>query len=134
MPQEPEGTRPKLFLSYGRLDAADLADRLCVDLAAYGYEVWRDTRQIRMQAWQDSEDQYQAGLTRLLDALEAARRGEVRYRSWEHDLRPWDFAPFLHEKRRRFCGREWLFDEIDAWRVSSREPALLYTLTLEGNP
>jgi hypothetical protein len=37
----------RLFLSYGRRDAKELADRLCADLAAEGYEVWRDTREIR---------------------------------------------------------------------------------------
>ena len=54
-------------------------------------------------------------------------RGEVRFRKWEHRLRPWDFAAFLHEKRRDFCGRQWLFDEIDAWRASSPERVLLIT-------
>ncbi|NQT14821.1 MAG: toll/interleukin-1 receptor domain-containing protein, partial [Planctomycetes bacterium] len=203
-----EGTqqpKAKLFLSYGRWDAKDLADRLCVDLAAHGYEVWRDTGKIRagekweqrivdglrsaqivvallsphavrvsrdpnnptdsdsvcldeisfarfarprklivpvmakpceppfcifrldyvdMQAWSDSKERYQAGLARLLEAVE---RGEVAYRSWDQQLKPWDFAAFLHEKRRDFCGRRWLFDEIDAWRVAHDERALLIT-------
>jgi hypothetical protein len=200
--------KANVFLSYGRRDASALADRLCIDLAAHGYKVWRDTREIPagswweqeivdglrsaqiviallsphavrtardplnptgvesvcldeisfarfatpakpiipvmakqcapplcifrldyvdMQAWQESDEQYQAGLGRLLTGLETALRGEVKYRSWEDDLRPWDFAAYLNDKRRDFCGREWLFDEIDAWRVGCREPALLLT-------
>ena len=35
------------FLTYGRRDAAELADRLDQDLSLFGYEVWRDTRKIR---------------------------------------------------------------------------------------
>ena len=42
-------------------------------------------------------------------------------------LLPWDFAPFLEEKCRDFTGRQWLFDEIDAWRSCQQEPALLIT-------
>jgi hypothetical protein len=45
---------------------------------------------------------------------------------WHHCLPVLDFAPQLHEKRQDFVGRQWLFDEIDAWRAgSSRERALL---------
>jgi hypothetical protein len=197
--EAPESKR-NLFLSYGRRDARELADRLCVDLAAEGYEVWRDTGEIDpgtswqheiadglrsaqlvvavmtphsvrttgsadnpdnvdsvclgeiayalfhppprpvvpvmartcepplaifhldyvdMRAWTDSPEQYQAGLRRLLAGIEAALRGERRYRSWYHQLNPFDFAAFLHPKRQDFCGREWLFDRIDAWRIAS---------------
>ena len=38
-------TRPGLFLSRDR-DGKALADRLCVDLAAHGFDVWRDAREI----------------------------------------------------------------------------------------
>jgi len=82
---------------------------------------------VDMKAWQESEDQYLAGLTRLLQGIAEAIQGRVRYRSWEGQLRPWDFAAFLDEKRRGFCGRQWLFDEIDAWRAASQERALLIT-------
>ena len=37
----------RLFLSYGRRDAAELANRLRADLEKLGYEVWQDTREIR---------------------------------------------------------------------------------------
>lgn len=200
----------RLFLSYGRRDAKELADRLCGDLTARGYEVWQDTREIAsgtswqhqiadglrsaqvvvammsphsvrtacdpnspdnvdsvclgeiayalynppprrvvpvmaqtceppvtifhldyvdLRAWSDSPDQYQAGFKRLVDAIQAALRNEKpRYRSWHHQLDPFDFASFLHAKRRDFIGRQWLFDRIDAWRVAQRrERALLIT-------
>ena len=46
--------RVKLFLSYGRGDAAELADRLEQDLSLFGYEVWRDRRKIRSgKAWEE---------------------------------------------------------------------------------
>ena len=206
-PADPGGDqKTRLFLSYGRRDAKELADRLMTDLEKHGYEVWQDTHRIRagkeweleiqdglrstqlllallsphavrlardphnpdhldsvcldeisfarftgkpivpamaakceppfcifrldyvdLCAWRDSQAQYQAGLTRLLEGLAAALRGEVRYRAWQHQLQPWDFAAFLYAKRKDFCGREWLLDALDAWRAAHREPALLIT-------
>ncbi|MBV8860927.1 MAG: toll/interleukin-1 receptor domain-containing protein [Mycobacterium sp.] len=82
---------------------------------------------VDMCAWQDSEDRYHAGLQRLLAGVKEALGGKVTYRTEVNDLQPWDFAAFLFEKRRDFCGREWLFDEIDLWLKTSREPALLIT-------
>lgn len=205
--QPNESKKARLFLSYGRRDAADLADRVRADLETRGYEVWQDTRQIRagrewgqeiqdglrstqivvallsphavrvahdpanpdnldsvcldeisfarfacnipiipvmgilceppleifrldyvdLVAWQQSTDCYRVGFHRLVESLDAALRGETRYRKWDHRLRPWDFAPYLSEKREDFCGRQWLFDEIDRWRTTSNEPALLIT-------
>jgi WD40 repeat protein len=190
--------RPKVFISYGRKDARELVDRLCVDLTAAGFDVWRDTREIRagtdwqaeivdglrsaqvvvavmtphsvrtstksadqtdsvclgeityalynpppqpvvpvmadscepplaiyhldyvdLCSWQASDGNYRAGLARLVDGIQAALRGEKRFRAWHHQLRPLDFAAFLYRKRQDFTGREWLFDRIDAWRTSS---------------
>ncbi len=201
-----EKQKVKLFLSYGRRDTSDLAERLCIDLAAVGYDVWQDTREITtgtswqheivdglrsaqlvialmsphsvrcgptctdgvdsvclgeiayalynpppipvipvmaqpceaplcifhldytdLASWQDSDDQYQHGLKRLLDGIQAALKGEKRYRKWHQQLDPWDFAPFLYEKRQGFIGREWLFEELDTWRAAHRESALLIT-------
>jgi len=206
-PRAGPAKKPRVFLSYGRADAKELVDRLCVDLAARGYEVWQDTRQIRSHreweeqikdglrstqvviavlsphavrrssdpnnplqddsvcldeiafarylrkpivpvmavqceppftifrldyvdlcAWRESEAAYQAGLKKLLESIELALRGEVRYRRWDVELEPLDFTAYLEEKRRDFCGRQWLFDELDAWRVASgNERALLIT-------
>jgi len=207
--QDEQSEIPKLFLSYDRRDSRDLANRLCVDLTAAGYEVWQDTSEIRagrsweeqiedglrstqlvvallsphavrkstdptspdnldsvcldeisfarfarppipivpamavpcdppfcifrldyvdLTQWSQSEDQYRAGFHNLLEEIEAARRNETRYRSWMHRLKPLDvFDAYLNEKRQDFCGREWLFDEIDSWRFSRRERALLIT-------
>lgn len=207
--QPTDSEKVRLFLSYGRRDAKDLAEHLVADLQAQGYEVWQDTRRIRsgreweeeiqdglrstqivvallsphavrvahdpnnpdnldsvcldeisfarfaqppkqiipvmarpckppfcifrldyvdLCAWKESEECYRRGLARLLESIEAVVRGEPpRYRSWDDRLKPWDFAPFLAEKRRDFCGRQWLFEEIEAWRRLGREPALLIT-------
>ena len=62
-----------------------------------------------------------------LQPLCAARKRE---RTWPATLDPWDFAPFLLEKRRDFSGREWLFEEIELWRRSPKSGALL----LMGEP
>ncbi len=47
-------TKTRLFLSYGRdPDGMALADCLCPDLSAHGFDVWRDTREIVAgQSWQ----------------------------------------------------------------------------------
>jgi hypothetical protein len=192
-------TKSRLFLSYGRRDAEEIAERLEADLSLLGFDVWRDRRQIRsgkewddeieaglrssqlvvallsphavreesvcrdeigfarhackvpivpvmvqpceapfvifrldyvdLCAWRDSPDQYKKGFRRLLDAITAAQRGEPpRYRRWDDRFRPFDFASFLHDRRRDFCGRQWLFDEIEAWRTDPTRPrALLIT-------
>jgi len=87
---------------------------------------------IDLAGWDGTEAMYQTAFRRLLEAIEEARRGKVRYRSWHDDLRPWNFADFLEDKRQDFVGREWLFEEIDNWchvcaEGSSRERALLIT-------
>jgi hypothetical protein len=48
-------------------------------------------------------------------------------RPWRPSLEPWDFAPFLLEKRNHFTGRKWLFRELDKWRHREAPPALLIT-------
>src|SRR5262245_48050533 len=68
----------KLFLSYGRRDAGELAARLHADLEAHGHQVWRDRPRIRPGT--DWEVEIQDGLrsTQLLVALlspHAVRRG-----------------------------------------------------------
>lgn len=195
----------RLFLSYGRLDAADLANRLRVDLEKLGYEVWQDARQIRagkaweneivdglrtthvviallsphavrrsagpdnsdsvcldeltfarfatpptpvvpvmavpceppfqvfrldyvnMTKWMQSEAEYRLCFDRLVAGIDAAVGGKpLPLRRWHHCLPILDFATQLHEKRQGFVGRDWLIDEIDAWRnASSSERALL---------
>jgi WD40 repeat protein len=201
--------RIRLFLSYGRRDAADLANRLRADLENLGYEVWQDTRKIRagkeweqeiqdglrstqvviallsphavrrstnpdnpdnvdsvcldeltfarfatpptpivpvmaiaceppftvfrldyieMTRWSQSEDEYRRGFERLTQGIEAAVKGQpLPFRRWYHCLPVLDFAPQLHDKRQGFVGRQWLLDDIDAWRVAHQERALLIT-------
>ena len=57
----------QIFLSYGRADAEELAERLEADLTLLGFHVWRDRRQIR--SGKEWDDQIEAGLR-----LEPARR------------------------------------------------------------
>ncbi len=193
------GPKGRLFLSYGRGDAGELAERLEQDLALLGYEVWRDTRKIRsgtewddaievglrtsqlvvavltphavreesvcrdelafarfacklpivpalaahceppfvifrldyidLTAWRDSVEQYKLGFKRLIDAIGAHLRGEPpRYRRWDTRLPQFDFGPYLYDRRKDFCGREWLFRRIDDWRAGGdRRRALLIT-------
>ena len=202
------GPRPKLFLSYARRDAKELADRLRTDLLAHGYEVWQDSTHIPaataweeeivdglrstqlviallspsairraadpgnpdeqdsvcldeisfarfaqppkpvvpvmavqceppfcvfrlayvdLCSWSESEQKYRSGLKQILEAVEEGLLGRVRYTWWESTLKPWDFTAFVFEKRRNFCGRQWLFDEIEAWCRSGNSPALLIT-------
>src|SRR5262249_6693992 len=53
-------TQARLFLSYGRRDASDLAERLRSDLEEKGYDVWQDTRRIR--SGKDWQQEIQDGL------------------------------------------------------------------------
>jgi hypothetical protein len=62
-----------------------------------------------------------------LRGIEAALRRETPERPWRPLLEPWDFAPFLLEKRNHFTGRQWLFRELDEWRTKEAPPALLIT-------
>ncbi len=203
----------KIFLSYGRHDAQELAEKLAVDLASQKHEVWLDTRRIlpgeswqheitdglrsaqlviylmsphsvrtrhspestdgldsvclgeiayalfnppprsivpvmaapcepplaiyhldfvELTRWRDSESQYRAGFDRVLQFIDVARQKKPpRYRRWFHQLQPWDFASFLYDKRKNFTGREWLFDEIDAWRAASDAQRVLL---ITGDP
>lgn len=82
---------------------------------------------VHLTGWQQSEQSYQAGLTRLIEGIREALAGKVRYRVWEDRLRPLDFSDYMAQKRKGFVGREWMFEEIDLWRFESDERALLIT-------
>src|SRR5262249_16504895 len=81
---------------------------------------------VEMTRWYESPEEYERGLRRLLEGIEAALKGKVFYRTWESWLRPLDFDAFLAERRQGFFGRQWLIDHIDVWRAASgKERALL---------
>jgi len=85
------------------------------------------SHQLDFRRWRESETTYQGGLDQICAGLEAALRGETPKRSWRPLLEPWDFAPFLLEKRNHFTGRQWLFRDLDEWRSKDGPPALLIT-------
>jgi hypothetical protein len=196
----------RLFISYGRTDASDLAIKLSAELSARGFEVWLDKARIRAgKAWEDqildglrasdvmiailsphstrrvddgdgvsdsvcldeiafaryehppipiipvmgvrganipltilrlhyidfvdaliSEEIFGTRLSELLTAIDDAVSGIITYKDWESWLAPIvDFGRFLYQKRRGFVGRAWLFEQIEQWRTTSSESALI---------
>jgi WD40 repeat protein len=84
--------------------------------------------QINFRYWCESEGTYQAGLNQICAAIaEAIQSRKSPERPWAPSLEPWDFAPFLLEKRKHFTGRQWLFRDMDEWRRKETPPALLIT-------
>jgi WD40 repeat protein len=82
--------------------------------------------QIDFRRWAESEAAYQAGLNQICAAVtEALHSRKSPERLWGPLPQPWDFTPFILEKRKHFVGREWLFRKIDRWRVSSPQSVLL---------
>ncbi len=84
-------------------------------------------QQVDLTQWEDFDERYSRAVTRLTGAIEAAARGEAAERAFVDLPMPRDSEPFLASRRRRFTGREWLFDAIDAWRHRERLPLLLIT-------
>lgn len=86
---------------------------------------------IDLCGWEKNDDLYRNGVRQLVQAIEESVVSGPPRKWWDDELRPWDFSAFLYEKRRDFCGREWLFDELDAWCTAQQaERALL----IVGNP
>jgi hypothetical protein len=84
--------------------------------------------QINFRYWCESEATYQAGLNQICAAIaEAIQSRKSPERLWTPSLEPWDFAPFLLEKRNHFTGRQWLFRDLNEWRSKKSPPALLIT-------
>ena len=200
---------PRVFISYGRKDASDLATKLQSELSKKDFDVWIDTSKLRAgRAWEQqiidglrstdvviallsphstrqddaesgdsvcldelawaryaqpptpivpvlavrgasipltifrlhyldfvdslsSESLFQQRCEELVDAVHGVLRGRVQYRSWDSWLTLGaEFDRFLYSKRNRFSGRDWLFKQIDSWRKSGTEPALL----IRGDP
>lgn len=73
---------------------------------------------VDFQGWQESEERYRAGFKRLIESMQDTLiYKRVHCRRWHERLTPFDFEPYLNEKRQNFTGRQWLFDEIEEWRV-----------------
>jgi hypothetical protein len=61
--------RPRIFLSYGRADASELAARLTADLANAGFDIWRDTPRLSAGRPWDGQIQEAIGKSDLLLAV-----------------------------------------------------------------
>src|SRR5581483_8034759 len=66
----------------------------------------------------------------VLQALRAWESGAGRTESVEpapswNWPRPWDFSPYMANKRRDFVGREWLFDLVRTWHAEPNSPQAL---------
>lgn len=66
-------------------------------------------------------DQICAAVTEALHSRKSPER------LWGPLPQPWDFTPFILEKRKHFTGRKWLFRDLDEWRCKEAPPALLIT-------
>lgn len=198
------GEARRLFLSYGRRDAADFAARLHRDLSDAGFQVFFDTQDIKggqrweaeiersldaAQAliavlsphavrrggdaagadgldsiclneiararetmkpiipvmvepcdvplainrqhyidfigWRQSAERYRSQLARLLADLSMLFDGGMPNAAIDRVAAAWNFAAIISEKTRHFHGRDWLFNEVDTWRETTREPVLL---------
>lgn len=197
--------KAKIFLSYGRRDSEEIAQRLKHDLEKLDYEIWIDRSEIKvgtawmnqianglnssqavvallsphsvrvsgvdgadsdsicldelayardcpgrilpvmvaecqvplilyrlhyidLRSWSLGSESYQSGLRSIVDGIEAALRNETHFRHSTSHLQPWDFTPFLEERRRGFVGRHWLFSETQSWlEAFYAEPCLLIT-------
>ncbi|HUC38113.1 MAG TPA: toll/interleukin-1 receptor domain-containing protein [Acidimicrobiales bacterium] len=81
---------------------------------------------VDLTKWKD-EESYQTGLARLKENIAEAIAHRALERPLVTELDPFDFGAFLNAKRRDFEGREWLFEEIETWRTTQDERALLIT-------
>lgn len=83
-------------------------------------------QQIDFRRWAESEEAYKAGLDQICAALaQALQSRKSPERLWGPLPEPWDFTPFILEKRKGFVGRQWLFREVDRWREKDQQSALL---------
>ena len=83
-------------------------------------------QQLDFTQWGESDASYEVGVGRIVGAIEAVLRGEtVPERDWHGLPSPFDFEPLVRTKLIGFTGRQWLFDEIEAWLGARRGNALL---------
>lgn len=198
-------TKERIFLSYGRKDASELAARLFDDLSAR-YEVVKDDRVLRagerwrhlledeirgasvflallshhsvrrakglgtpddkdsvcleeialahdmlnkpivpvrvddcdppwaiiliqyldFRDWARSAETYRSLLSELQEAIDwALEKRTSRRREFVWLPQTWDFNRTIRRDRRKFVGREWLYDELKAWRDGGSSRACL---------
>jgi WD40 repeat protein len=84
---------------------------------------------VDFQEWQ-MPGRYEAGLRRLLAAVEGEAQVEGTYARLFATLKPLDFGAEVARLTRDFTGRAWLFAELDAWLADPASRVFLLT----GNP
>jgi serine/threonine-protein kinase len=80
------------------------------------------------QAWAD-------GIDRIVKRIESILAGEpvpTRFRPATLDLLDETFERFLGELREDFCGRQWIFSEVNAW-LKKNSPAVLVITGAPGS-
>lgn len=76
--------------------------------------------------WQESDAHYNELVEQLADILGTTlQTGQSPTRTWGFLPEPWDFSPFLADRRKRFTGRDWLFAEIENWRDDPTSRSML---------
>lgn len=83
---------------------------------------------IDMREWERSDAHYRQALEELLKAIDLARTGHPRLRRSTLSLNAGEqLAAVLESRRKNFVGRDWLFEEVERWRDTTSERALLVT-------
>jgi WD40 repeat protein len=125
-------------------DGDDDLDSVCLDEIEYAIDACRipvvpvlavtcepPFRIFRLQyldfrSWSDPtrpDGQLLERLRLAVDTAATTRHSPVR--RWGPLPEPWDFGPFLTERRAGFVGREWLLSDITAWLREERGGSLL---------
>ncbi len=85
-----------------------------------------------MQDCEESEERYQEKLCRIREVVEGRRDSfEGDQARLLEQLRPIDFHAEIEQKVRGFCGRQWVFDSIEAWL---EDPSASRVFFLTGAP
>lgn len=76
---------------------------------------------VDMCRWSDSDEQYNKGLAEIIEAIRNKSTGDRMPELNVDFLNPIDFRSYTRRLLRKFCGRDWVWDEINAWATSSTD-------------
>ena len=119
-----------MFISYGHADAETLALRLEADLTRAGFDVWLDKSKLRAgRSWEEQIEREILSRQVVVSLLtpHAVRRPDGEHARLLGALRPLDFGVEVSRLTRHFTGRQWLFDEIEAWLQTDTTRLFLIT-------